>query len=65
MTLPSTLTLAFDRVRGTALGVASVSFALFDDDESDETGVRGRRDVVDVLRLVISWTFRRGEDTGE
>jgi hypothetical protein len=54
VTLPSTLTLAFERVRGTAFGVASVSFALFEDDDPEETGVMGRWEVVDVLRLAVS-----------
>ena len=54
MTLPSTLTLALERVRGIAFGVASVSFGLFEEDESEDTGVIGNKEVVDVLRLAMS-----------
>jgi hypothetical protein len=64
VTLPSTLTLAFERVRGTAFGVASVSFALFEEDESEDTGVIGNNEVVDVLRLAMSWAGL-GELRGE
>lgn len=54
MTLPSTLTLAFERVRGTAFGVASISFSLFEDDESEDIGVIGNKEDWDVRRLAMS-----------
>lgn len=62
-TLPSILTLAFARVRGTALGVASVSLALFEDEESEEMGVPGSREVADVLRrgFLLEAKFRDEE----
>jgi hypothetical protein len=64
VTLPSTLTLAFERVRGIAFGVASVSFGWFEEDESEDTGVIGNNEVVDALRLAMSWAGL-GELRGE